>query len=392
MATNLLLRGRHFQSGVLIDVTLAAGRIASIQPAGTGPADLSADFLAPAFFDLQINGGHGIGFTSPRLTADGVRSVVELCRAHGIAGLCPTVVTNAHDVLRHAFAVLRQACESDAELAEAMPRFHLEGPFISPEDGPRGAHPRAHVRPCDEEEFQRLQEAAGGRIGLVTLAPEAPGALPFIERRAKEGVVVSLGHSGAAPETIRAAVRAGARLSTHLGNGCPRTLPRHENLLWEQLAADELSASLITDGCHLPWSLVRCFIRMKRPERIILTCDVSEMGGLPPGRYGQWDQQVEVMPEGKIILCGQGVLAGSWAFTDHCVARLTASGHASPAEALMMAGENPRRLLGLPVPRLEPGQPGDLLLLSQEPGGGLTLTSSVIAGRRRPGPTAAAAG
>lgn len=387
------LRGKHWRTAKPIDLVISGDRIQSLGPADRNlPADLAADWLAPAFFDLQINGGMGTGFTSPRLTEEAIRGVVELCRTHGIAAFCPTVVTSASATLQSAFQSLRQACERDHRVSQALPRFHLEGPYISPEDGPRGAHPREHVRPPDEDEFQRLQEAAGGRIGLVTLAPEIPGALPFIERRAPEGVVVSIGHSRAEPAAIRAAIAAGAKLSTHLGNACARLLPRHENLLWEQLAADELMASLIPDGFHLPWSLVRCFLRMKEPARIILTCDSSEHAGLPPGQYGQWNQRVEVHAEGKIVLAGQGILAGSWAFTDLCVERLSRQGFCSLVEVLDMVHRNPRQLLGLPVPTLAAGEQADVVLLRQDPQGGVRLVASVIGGQARPGPGGVEAG
>src|SRR5439155_19431620 len=199
----------------------------------------------------------GHGFSSEQLGADAIHHVVGVCRRHGIAGLCPTLVTNARAALVHGFATLARACDRDAALARALPVFHLEGPYISPEDGPRGAHPHAHVRPPDWDESQRLQDAAGGRIRLVTLAPETAGALPFIERLTRSGVVVALGHTAADGACIRAAVAAGARLSTHLGNGCHALLPRHDNCIGEQLAADELCASILADAPHLPPALLR---------------------------------------------------------------------------------------------------------------------------------------
>ena len=198
-------------------------------------------------------------------------------------------------------------------------RFTWKGRTSPPEDGPRGAHPQRHVRPPDWDEFRRLQDAAGGRIRLVTLAPEHDGALPFIERLTAAGVVVALGHTAASGERIRDAVRAGARLSTHLGNGSHAVLPRHDNYIWEQLADDGLWASLICDGHHLPPSVVRCIVRVKTPARTILTCDASSLAGLPPGRYREWDQDFEVLPAGKVVVPGTSYLAGSWAFTDLCV-------------------------------------------------------------------------
>jgi N-acetylglucosamine-6-phosphate deacetylase len=215
-----------------VDLVCARGLIEAVTPPSSAPADLEAGWVAPALFDLQVNGCGGDNFSSERLTAEAVRRVVDVCRRHGVAGLCPTLITSAQAALLHGFATLDRACRSDPEVARSVPAFHLEGPYISPEDGPRGAHPREHVRPPDWDEFRRLQEAAGGRIRLVTLAPEVEGALPFIEKVAGSGVVVALGHTAASGAHIRAAVRAGARLSTHLGNGCHALMHRHDNPLW----------------------------------------------------------------------------------------------------------------------------------------------------------------
>src|SRR5262249_267289 len=161
--------------------------------------------------------------------------------------------------------------------------------------------------------------AGGGSMDVVTRARELRGALPFIERLAAAGVVVSIGHTAATPEQIHAAVQAGARVSTHLGNGAHAVLPRHQNYIWEQLAADDLWACIICDGHHLPAAVVRCIVRVKTPAQTILTCDAGSLAGLPPGRYREWDQDFEVRPEGKIVVPASGYLAGSWAFTDRCI-------------------------------------------------------------------------
>ena len=374
------LRARHYATGHLTDIRVEHGSITAIGPATTQAPDLEADWLAPAFFDLQINGGGGVGFTSETLTVEGIRAVAHLCHRHGVSAFLATVITSSFTTLMHSLRTLRQAVDQDPELAAAIPGFHLEGPYISPEDGPRGAHPRAHVRPPDWDEFQRLQEASGGHLRLVTLAPEHEHALPFIERLVKEGIVVALGHTMAPPQRIREAVAAGARLSTHLGNGCQRLIPRHENVLWEQLAADDMYASLITDGHHLPWTLVKCLIRGKTLARIILTCDVSSLGGLPPGRYQEWEQEFDILPEGKIVLRSQGVLAGSWAFTDQCLCRLVRHGGISLADAIPMVTTHPRNLLNLSNPELAPGQPANLVLL-RESAHGLALQSTLLQGQ-----------
>ncbi len=373
-------RARHYTTGERLSIRCEHGRIASLAPAAEGTVDWEAEWIAPALFDLQINGCDGISFNSPRLTDEDIRRVVQVCRHHGIGGLCPTLITNAHESLIHGFTTLRRACETDAELARAIPALHLEGPYISPEDGPRGAHPLRHVRPPDWDEFRRFQDAAGGRIRLVTLAPERDGALPFLEKLVAADVVVALGHTAARPDCIRAAIAAGARLSTHLGNGSHAQLPRHDNYLWEQLAADELWASVISDGHHLPPAVLRCILRVKTPARTILTCDASSLAGLPPGRYREWDQEFEVLPTGRIVVPGTAFLAGSGVFTDACVGHLLAVADVSLADAVDMTGARPRQLLGLEARPLHVGAPADLILFDWQPGDDFRLRAVVLAG------------
>jgi N-acetylglucosamine-6-phosphate deacetylase len=372
----MLLRARHFTTGQSVDVTVVDGRIASVAPASSQPATHQAGWIAPGFFDLQINGCDGISFNSPKLTLEDVRHVVAVCRKHGIAELFPTLVTNSFVALAHGFATLNRAC-ADPDLLRNLPGFHLEGPYISAEDGPRGAHPKAHVRPPDWDEFRRLQDAAGGRIKLVTLAPELDNALKFIEQLVAIGVTVAIGHTAATGPSIRDAVAAGARLSTHLGNGSHALLPRHENYLWEQLACDDLWASIIADGHHLPPAVIKTILRVKTPARTILTCDAGSLAGCPPGRYSDWDAEFEVLPEGKIVVPGTPYLAGSWAFTDQCVAHVLKLGLVSLSHAIDMAGARPRELLRLPPRSLNAGEPADLILFDWQPGGEFRLREMV---------------
>ena len=155
-------------------------------------------------------------------------------------------------------------------------------------------------------------------------------------------------------------------------------MPRHENYLWEQLACDELMASIITDGHHLPPALLRCLLRVKRPGRLIVTCDASSLAGLPPGKYRQWDQEFEIMPEGKIVVPGTNYLAGSWAFTDLCVRNVLKLCETSLADTIDMASNHPRRLLGLPDRRLDVGEPADLILFDWAPEREFRLRSTLV--------------
>lgn len=354
----MIRHARHYATGAPLAVTVEDGRIAGVSASDQKPTV----WIAPALFDPQINGCLGISFNSPELTPEGVRLVADECRRHGIGAFAPTLVTNSFAALGHGFATLARVLDTDAELARRMPCFHLEGPYISAEDGPRGAHPREHVRDPDWDEFQQWQDAAGGLIRMVTLAPERAGALPFIEKLTAAGVVVAIGHTAATGEGIRAAVSAGAKTSTHLGNGCHATLPRHDNYVWEQLACDDLRASIITDGHHLPATVVKCFVRVKGLSRLLLTCDAGSLAGMPPGRYREWGTELDVLPSGRIVVAGTPYLAGSGHFTDVCVSNLMRMTGMELGNAIRLATLCPRHLLGLPVTKIEPGHPADLML------------------------------
>ncbi|VTS02237.1 n-acetylglucosamine-6-phosphate deacetylase : N-acetylglucosamine-6-phosphate deacetylase OS=Planctomyces maris DSM 8797 GN=PM8797T_21563 PE=3 SV=1: Amidohydro_4 [Gemmata massiliana] len=369
MAKSMTLHARHYATNEPIAVTVAHGRITSV-----GTSDQKPNvWIAPAFFDPQINGCLGISFNSPALTPSQVRTVADVCRRHGIGAFAPTLVTNSFEALHHGFTTLARALDTDPELARMMPCFHLEGPYLSGEDGPRGAHPQEHTRDPNWDEFRRWQDAAGGRIRMVTLAPERPGALALIEQLTAANVVVAIGHTAATGQQIRDAVAAGARTSTHLGNGCHAVLPRHDNYIWEQLACDDLWASIITDGYHLPPALVKCFSRMKGLDRLLITSDVGSLAGMPPGRYREWGTDLEVLPSGKIVVAGTPFLAGSGHFTDSCVANVIRMTGMSLKDAVDLASVQPRRLLGLPVTRIEAGAPASLVLFDWKPGGEIAV-------------------
>jgi N-acetylglucosamine-6-phosphate deacetylase len=345
------IRGKLCETGQPATVNVEGDRIATVdRNGGNGELGGADVWIAPGFIDLQFNGygGHDFnqGFwTEGESPTDTITRIVELAARSGTAMLCPTICTNSREAILNGLREVARACESDRRLTKAMPAIHVEGPYLASEDGPRGAHPKEHVRDPDWDEFQQFQEAAGGRIKLFTLAPERDGALPFIEKLTAAGVVVSIGHTGAAPEQIRDAVKAGARMSTHLGNGAHAQIARHPNYIWEQLACDELFASIITDGHHLPASVVKCFARVKGAERLCLVSDAVALGGCKPGIYG--GGRHEVLPTGKIVLAGTPYLAGAGHLMDTCVAnalRFTDLGMAGTARA---AGNNPARILGL---------------------------------------------
>lgn len=365
------IRAQVSGSERLMDVLVANGRIAELCSADAwqrydlGGSDLH---LAPAFLDLQINGYGGIDWNEEGTSVEQIAAAVRQLWRTGVVALCPTVITASSDHIAHCLANLARAADCSPEVARAMAGLHLEGPYISPEDGPRGAHAREHVCPPDWDQFQRWQDAAGGRIRIITLAPEWPGALSFIERAASAGLIVALGHTAAQPEQIADAVRAGARLSTHLGNGSHAKIDRHRNYIWEQLASDELWASLIVDGHHLPPSVVKCFVRCKTVARTILVTDAIAAAGQPPGHYRLGNVAVEVTAEQRVCLPGTPYLAGSVLEMHEAIANMVRYGNVTFDEAIRMASKNPAALLGLTEQygSLAAGRPAHLVLFHRD--------------------------
>lgn len=268
----------------------------------------------PGLVDLQVNGFAGVDFNDLRLEPDSIDVALDAMRRTGVTRCLPTLVTSSLD----AFA--RCARTIARHRSPVIAGIHMEGPYISHEDGPRGAHPREHVAPASIDDFERRQEAAEGRILLLTLAPESPGAARLIEHAVERGVRVALGHTMASAAEIRDAVTAGASLSTHLGNGCASVMARHANVLWEQLGADELLASFIVDGHHLPAATVKAMIRAKTPERSVLVTDAVAPACCPPGTYSIGSTRVELSPDGSVVRSGETLLAGSSLTLDRAVA------------------------------------------------------------------------
>jgi N-acetylglucosamine-6-phosphate deacetylase len=320
--------------------------------------------VAPGLIDIQINGYDGVDFNDPDTGSEQIAAVARKLWRAGVTAFCPTIITESFDHISKCISNLVRAVDESPEFARAMIGIHVEGPFISPEDGPRGAHPKRHARAPDWNELRRWQDAARGRIRILTLSPEWPGAIDFIERAAASGLVVAIGHTAAAPAQIADAARAGARISTHLGNGSHAKIDRHPNYIWEQLANDDLWASFIVDGHHLPPSVVKCFLRSKGVARSILVTDAIAAAGRPAGRYCLGNVEVEVTPERRVNLPGTPYLAGSVLEMHEAIAKTVQYSDATLDDALRMASANPAELLGVSSEfgSIEIGRRADLIL------------------------------
>jgi len=361
----------------LARIEIEGARIGLVE--SLGPADAQRPYASPGFIDIQVNGFAGVDFCDASLDAGKAKRILAALWGTGVTTFCPTVITNSREQLLRCFRLLEEARKANPRFARSVPCYHLEGPYISPGES-RGAHNPKLMRPPDWEEFLELQQAAGGRIGIVTLAPELPGALEFIRRAREAGVVVALGHTDGTPEQIHQAAEAGARLSTHLGNGCPQTIDRHRNLLWAQLAIDQLAASLICDGFHLPTDLVRVIHRVKGIDRCVLITDAVHVAGLAPGPYRLVDLEIELLPTGQVVMADRRSMAGSALSMNRAVRVFMDYAGVSLGQAIRAATASPARLLERyeTCSELAEGQPANLILF--RPGAGALEIEKVILG------------
>ena len=341
-------------------------------------------YLSPGWIDVQVNGFAGVDYNSGSTSQEEIARSIEVLFSTGVTRFYPTVITGGPDEMLSALDNLARAKERLAG-GEAMDGFHVEGPHISPDDGPRGAHPRQWVRPPDVEEFHRWQEAARGCIRLVTLAPEWPQAPRYIEALTAAGVVISIGHTNATGAQIADAVSAGASMSTHLGNGAHQVLHRHPNYIWEQLAEDRLAASFIVDGIHLPASFLKTALRAKQLQRSVLVTDASSPAGAKPGRYSLGEQLVDLTPDNRVVLAGQDRLAGSALRMDHGVQNLMKLVGLSLPDAVTMATTNPARVGAVPGRRngIAAGDRADFVVFRFDPQTrDIQVDATYVSGRR----------
>ena len=369
------ITGRDPQTGRSIEVSIRDGVIAAIVDASSE----DSAWLSPGLVDLQINGYLGLDLNADDLTPDTVIDLARRVLSTGVTTFLPTIITASEEKIIACLRAIAAARQINATVRHMIPGVHVEGPHLSPNDGSRGAHPREHIRPPSVAEFDRWQRASGDLVRLVTISPHFEEALHYIAALHARGVLVSIGHTHASPEQIRAAINAGATLSTHLGNAVADPLPRHPNLLWTQLADDHLTAMFIADGHHLPDDTLKVMLRAKGLERSILVSDVVALGGMPPGLYETpVGGLVELTPDGRLSLPGTRFLAGSVAPLKDGVGHLAAT-QLSLSEALRLATRNPARLLGR-AGELKVGAPADLIRFCWDAGSEIKIETALVQG------------
>ncbi|MEO8228597.1 MAG: amidohydrolase family protein [Chloroflexota bacterium] len=341
-----VLEGRLIEDGGSARITIRDGVVAAIARDSVAAEDV---WIGPGWLDLQVNGFAGHDPNGGEASPEIVTAMVQAMWPSGIAASCITICTESEARIIRSLRAVADACDADPLIAASIIGIHVEGPHIAREDGPRGAHPLAHIRPPDVAEYRRWQEAARGRIRIITVSPEYHEAIAYIRAIVDDGVVASIGHTAATGDQIRAAVDAGARWSTHLGNGAHALIPRHPNYIWDQLSEDRLSAGFIFDGHHLPPSIMKPLIRAKGVERSILVSDAVSFAGLPPGIYELFNgADVELLASGRLELHGTPYLAGAVAMLPVCVSNAVRYAGVTLAEAVGMVTANPARLLRLP--------------------------------------------
>jgi len=361
----MILRGILTENDQPITLYIDKGKISRIEPFQKESGLNSEEndlYIAPGFFDPQVNGFAGVDFNSDNLVFEEVHQAALTLLASGVTTFFPTLITASFEKLVHQLKILSYAIENDLLLLEMCQGIHLEGPYISPTEGPRGIHPLQFIRPPRWDEFEKFQEACGGRIKLITLAPEIEGGLRFIKKAVSNGVVLAIGHTEASEQILDAACEAGARLSTHLGNGLGEHFPRYRNPFQKQLAMDDLMASIIPDGIHLPYYVVKNIVRAKGPERIILATDAMAGANQPPGKYGFADLEVEVDENGRTKWGKTGALAGSTLTMPKAITNIIKFTEADLRMAIQMAAENGRKLFPELIRTITPGQPANLVL------------------------------
>jgi N-acetylglucosamine-6-phosphate deacetylase len=299
----------------------------------------------PGLTDPQVNGYAGIDFNDAALTAEALDHALEAMRRANVTTCLPTLITADEATLAARLAALDTAVANSRLAPNMVPGFHLEGPFLNPAAGYAGCHPPAAMIPADPAVLQRLTKNLRHPILLLTLAPERPGAIPFIAWARKHGMVVAMGHTAADHATTAQAAKAGVTLSTHLGNALPQPQPKFLNPLMAQLATDTLHASFIADGIHVPPEALKVLIRAKTPHRSILVTDATSAAAAPPGLYRFAGMTIEHTPDGSVRVPGSATLAGSALCLDQAVRNLVAWSLADAATALAMASTHPNALL-----------------------------------------------
>jgi N-acetylglucosamine-6-phosphate deacetylase len=365
----MIIRGKIPGTESLTDVVVENEKVIKVSPYRKGS---SCDFggtdlyVCSGFFDPQVNGFAGVDFNSPRLSSEDLHRAAVSLAATGVTRFLPTLITSSHEKTVRQLKIIGDALGEDPLLRKMCAGIHLEGPYISPEEGPRGVHLREFIRLPQWEELERFQEVCEGRIKCVTLAPEVKGAILLIKKAVAHAIMIGIGHTDASEEVLEEAVEAGARLSCHLGNAPSALLPRHRNLIEKQLAMDQLMASIIADGIHLPSVVVNDYVGAKGVDRIVLTTDSMAGAGASPGKYTLGELEVDVGSDGAARLAAASRLAGSTLTMDRAITNVIRFAGIDLPSAIRMAAKNAQKLFPEVGREIAPGHSADFVLFEYQ--------------------------
>jgi N-acetylglucosamine-6-phosphate deacetylase len=299
------------------------------------------------FVDLQVNGYAAVDFNADKLVTEDVAAVCRRLRDDGVAGILATVITADVDAMCRRLTNIRRACEADAQIAETIWGIHIEGPFLNEQPGYIGAHPAEHARPADINTMKQLLEAAGGMTRYVTLAPERDEGNRVTRFLAEQEIRVAAGHCNPSPDELRAGIDAGLSLFTHLGNGCPATLPRHDNIIQRALSlSDQLYFGFIADGVHVPFVALKNYLKCCGCERAFIVTDAICGAGLGPGEYTIGDQKVIVDENLATWAADRSHLVGSAGTMPRSAENLKNALGLDERQIQMLMVENPQMIAG----------------------------------------------
>jgi len=308
--------------------------------------DSEAIFMGPGLLDLQINGFSGVDFNTFPIIENDFIKVIESLSKEGVLSFFPTVITNSDENIINLLRNIDELCLQNALIDSYVSGIHLEGPFISPVKEASGAHSKDYIKAPDWELFQAFQEASGNRIKIITISPEWDNSVDFIAKCTAHNIIVSIGHTVASNAQINAAVNAGATMSTHLGNGAPLSLHRNSNIIFDQLANNKLTPSIIADGFHLPDNFLKIVLGVKK-ENVILVSDSTMFAGMETGIYDSHiGGEVKLEEGGRLsVNKNQNLLAGSAVSLLDCINKLISSDILSLSDAWLLASKKPKELV-----------------------------------------------
>ncbi len=299
------------------------------------------------YVDLQVNGYAGVDFNSDDLSAERLHRACVMMRDHGVSQALATIITDDLSAMGRRLARLVQLRQADALVQQVISGLHIEGPFLNPEPGYRGAHPAPHMKPANLNDMRRLLDAGQGLTRIVTLAPEHDAGFATTRMLTQAGVVVSAGHSNASRDDLQRALDAGLGMYTHLGNGCPMNMHRHDNIVQRVLSlADRFKAlCFIADGVHVPTFALRNYLQLAGAQRAVVVTDAMAAAGLGPGRFRLASWEVQVGEDGAAWAPDRSHLVGSAMTMRQAGLLLHDKLGLTEAQVLALVRDNPARLL-----------------------------------------------